>query len=61
MRVAIWTKVFLVFNFCKSLLIEEGVWLALRPGTLFLTVTLVGVIQSNALVPQSGFPKTLFL
>ena len=52
MRVAIWTKVFLVFNFCKSLLIEEGVWLVLRPGTLFLTVTLVGVIQSNALVPQ---------
>ena len=61
MRVAIWTKVFLVFNFCKSLLVEEGVWLALRPGTLFLTVTLVGVIQSNTLVPQSGFPKTLFL
>ena len=60
MRVAIWTKVFLVFNFCKSLPVEEGVWLALRPGTLFLTVILVGVIQSNALVPQSGFPRTLF-
>ena len=61
MHVAIWTKVFLVFNFCKSLLVEEGVWLALRPGTWFLTVILVGVIQSNAHVPQSGFPKTLFL
>ena len=52
MRVAIWTKVFLVFNFCKSLLIEEGVWPVLRPGILFLIVTLVGVIQSNAHVPQ---------
>ena len=61
MRVAIWTKVFLVFNFCKSLLIKEGVWLVLRPGILFPTVILVEAIQNNALVPQLEFPKILFL
>ena len=61
MRVAIWIKVFLVYNFCKSLLIKGGGLQALRPGTSFLIVILVGVIQSNALVPQSGFPKTLSL
>ena len=40
---------------------KRGGLQALRPGISFLTVILAGVIQSNALVPQSGYPKTLFL